>query len=135
MSEFGDAIENASPNSLIYFDLNVRPSLWSDKNDLIAFLPRLASLITILSLSRSDDEKLFGKRDAEEILSYYVSLGFKHCILRDGSNDVIISKDGESIRVPVEKAETVIDATGAGDAFNGGYIYGMLNGHNTLESA
>ncbi|HET9136604.1 MAG TPA: sugar kinase [Candidatus Kapabacteria bacterium] len=128
-------LESAGTGSLVYFDLNVRESLWSDLNELVLLLRRLGSTITILSLSRSDDEKLFGHRDIDTILSCYQDLGFKHCILRDGADDVHIMTGTKIETVSVEAATTVVDATGAGDAFNAGYIYGLLNNFETIHCA
>jgi 2-dehydro-3-deoxygluconokinase len=128
-------LESAGTGSLIYFDLNVRESLWSDLNELVMLLRRIASTVTILSLSRSDDEKLFGQRDTATILACYQDLGFKHCILRDGAEDVHIMTGTKIETVSVEAATNVVDATGAGDAFNAGYIYGLLNNFETIHCA
>ena len=122
-------------NSTIYFDLNVRSRLWTNKNDLINLLPDLASRIHILSLSRSDDKSLFGERTVRDITRSYEWLGFRHVILRDEANDVCLRIEGQTEFVPLEPVETVIDATGAGDAFNAGYLYGWLQGYDPIACA
>jgi|GEM_PF-1412447 len=54
-------------------------------------------------------------------------LGAKTVVITLGKNGCIISSDNEIKRVPTEKIK-VIDDTGAGDVFTGGFLYGVLEG-------
>ncbi len=118
----------------IYFDANVRESLWKDKERLRQWLVELAPIVDVLSISVSDDEKLFSKRPPAEILEYYVSLGYQTVILRNGADDVLLYANNSIDIIPIEKVNSVIDATGAGDAFNAGYICSMLKQYSPRES-
>ena len=114
------------PGQRIYFDANVRETLWKDKQRLRQWLVELAPIVDVLSISVSDDEKLFSKRAPKEILEFYISLGYQTVILRNGAEDVLLYANNSIDTIPVEKVSTVVDATGAGDAFNAGYICSML---------
>jgi len=46
----------------------------------------------------------------------------------------VYTPDGE-IRIPAAKAKQVVDPTGAGDAYRGGLISGLLRGKDIEESA
>lgn len=52
-----------------------------------------------------------------------------HSILTDGVNGTHVSTaEGDYFFFPAFKAESVVDSTGAGDAFRAGTIYGLSNG-------
>ncbi len=122
------------PEQLLYFDANVRESLWKDKQRLRQWLVELAPIVDVLSITVSDDEKLFPKRAPNKILEYYISLGYTTVIVRNGAEDVLLYANTVIETIPVEKLGTVIDATGAGDAFNAGYICSMLRQYSPKES-
>ncbi len=46
-----------------------------------------------------------------------------------GGEEVVLSKGGETVRVPVKKVVPV-DATGAGDQFAAGFLYGVATGQS-----
>ncbi len=57
-------------------------------------------------------------------------------VVKIGAQGAIACQAGEITYCPAYPIENVIDTTGAGDAFNGGFIYGYLNGYsldNTLR--
>jgi ribokinase len=54
-----------------------------------------------------------------------VKLGAKGCYVTDGKEDFLT----EAFRVKV------VDTTGAGDAFNAGFLYGLINGKRLLDCA
>ena len=46
----------------------------------------------------------------------------------------VVTKGG-TVTVPVAPADTVVDPTGAGDAFRGGLIKGLVQGHDVVRAA
>ena len=59
---------------------------------------------------------------------------FPHVVLTAGPRGAFIWWEGEEIHVPAFACEPR-DLTGAGDAFAGGFIYGITNGLSPAESA
>lgn len=55
-------------------------------------------------------------------------------IVKVGANGVIAWRDNELVRCPALPVERVIDTTGAGDAFDAGFIYGTMQGYSFLDS-
>jgi 2-dehydro-3-deoxygluconokinase len=120
--------------TIITFDTNFRKSLWNDVSALQNFIEHSAGFIEILFVSDSDDENIYGKRKAEEAVNYYANLGYKTVIYRQGADDVVVKTADNFFSVPTFKNIKVVDTTAAGDAFNAGFISGMINGR-TLEDS
>jgi 2-dehydro-3-deoxygluconokinase len=135
IESFVQLLSKKRRGTIVYFDVNVRLSLWKDVAILRDWIRRLAGLVDIISLSVSDDEKIFGTRSKKEILDWYLGKGYSKIILRDGVNDVVLHFDGKQHEVPVNVVSNIIDTTGAGDAFNAAFMYGFLSGKSPDESA
>jgi len=76
-------------------------------------------------------EKLTGlgyEEGAEEILG----MGVKIVVVKLGANGCYITDGRRRIRVPAYSVNPV-DTTGAGDAFNAGFLYGLLRGRDLEE--
>ncbi|MFC8683017.1 carbohydrate kinase family protein [Microbacterium ureisolvens] len=56
-------------------------------------------------------------------------------VVKRGAEPVVVSADGESVEVAVDRVDDVRDSTGAGDAFAAGYIVAALAGAGPTESA
>ncbi|MCK4717075.1 MAG: carbohydrate kinase family protein [Thermoplasmata archaeon] len=61
-----------------------------------------------------------GKREAEELLSYVPTL-----IVTRGKNGSSIYTAGEKLDIPIVPPDKVVDTTGAGDAYRGGFYAAM----------
>lgn len=55
-------------------------------------------------------------------------------IAKVGARGVIACQQGEMLHVPAYPIREVVDTTGAGDAFNGGFIYGILKGYPLAQA-
>ena len=121
--------------TILAFDLNIRKALWNDLDELVTLLRQLAPLIDILFITNEDDTILFGPRQASDALNDYVRRGFRQVVIRRGGLPTLVSSDGEQFEVPVPHVANIIDTTGAGDAFDAGYIAAMLRNHLSYESA
>ena len=69
---------------------------------------------------------------SQEELSQVVEIAV---VTRGGEGSTIYTAGKEPIQVQAAKVQEVLDPTGAGDAYRGGLIYGLLNGHSLQESA
>ncbi|MBJ6799149.1 carbohydrate kinase family protein [Geomonas propionica] len=48
---------------------------------------------------------------------------------------LLLSRDGESFHQPAYPVQQVVDTTGAGDAYHGGFLFGLARGLSLRESA
>ena len=55
-------------------------------------------------------------------------------IVKMGEHGVVACQHGQLTHCPAYPIEEVVDTTGAGDAFNGGFIYGIHKGYSLLDA-
>lgn len=71
-------------------------------------------------------------KQMETILGYghekLLDRGVKAIIETKGGSGSVIYETGKTTRIPARKVSKVIEATGAGDAYRAGLIYGILEG-------
>ncbi|MFS0781576.1 sugar kinase [Bacillus sp. 1P06AnD] len=132
------AIALAKKNGLIIsFDPNIRLKLWTAEEASKA-IKEILSDVDILLTGEEEAEILFGTSVPEEIISYCESFGISNIAIKQGDKGAIGFKDGEWIRIEPVIPSAVVDTVGAGDGFNCGYIYGILQGwtqERTMELA
>lgn len=121
------AIEFAKKNNvLVSMDPNIRLKLWSKeevKESLVSLLPSIDILLTGLD----EAEILFETSDPKEINAICNGYGISTVAIKLGENGSIGFRDGEYIEAAPVKAAKVVDTVGAGDGFDVGFVYGVLN--------
>lgn len=119
------------------FDTNLRPALWSSKEEMIKTVNHFASQAHIVLPGINEGEILMGSRDPEEIADFYLnqSSATHTAIIKLGADGAFIkTKDGLKTIVPGFKVEEVIDTVGAGDGFALGTITGLLDNLSIEEA-
>jgi 2-dehydro-3-deoxygluconokinase len=122
-------------DTMICYDLNIRPALWERPEELIELLAKLASVVDVLFVTNEDDRHLFGDRDGKLAVRDYRDRGFFYTIFRRGGEPTVVGYKQDIFEVPVPRVSHVVDTTGAGDAFNAGFIAAMLRKHPPYECA
>jgi len=130
------AIVKARDNGAkIAFDTNLRPALWSSPRVMASVLTAAASLCDIVLPTHSDEAPLFGDKSVEETAERYLELGVEEVVVKDGAKDALIATANERVKLAPPPASNVVDATGAGDSFNGAYLSARLNGQSIQDAA
>jgi 2-dehydro-3-deoxygluconokinase len=116
----------------VAFDSNYRPRLWNSV-DATRIACRSAIQCSDMGFPTIDDEcLLWGSASPEQVASHWTELGCKETIIKLGVDGCRLPS-GEIITP--EQPLTPIDTSGAGDAFNAGYIDARLKGVDQLNAA
>lgn len=107
-------------STTVAFDPNLRTALWpiDQAREAIHDTFRFCN-IALPSLE--DAQQLTGLTTPMEICEYYHRLGPTTVVLTLGKNGVYLSEDGNPTILEGQQVESV-DATGAGDCFNGAFL-------------
>lgn len=110
----------------ITYDPNYRASLWEDEEKAKRWMKSLIGYADVMKISDEEAHLLTPYSDPKEAAMYLISQGVKMVTMTLGADGVMIAhKDGVVI-VPGYKAK-VLDTTGAGDSFFGGFVSKLLN--------
>jgi 2-dehydro-3-deoxygluconokinase len=99
-----------------------------------AVIHATAPLVDIFLPSLEDVEQLTGLNDPDQLVDYYLGLGVKLIVLKLGKKGVMVATSKERHLVEGFRVDTV-DATGAGDTFDGAFVTQYLNGSSLVEAA
>lgn len=98
------------------------------------FLDLIAHHLDIVFANENEAKSLFQTDDVGEAIDGFAKLGKLAVMTRSEKGAVVIRGD-ERTEVPAAKAERVLDTTGAGDLFAGGFLYGFTQGRSMRECA
>ncbi len=109
-------------NCIVSYDPNYRASLWHNEADAIKGMRSILSYVDVIKISDEETELLTGEKDIYAASQILQDCGIKVVIITMGKDGAIVrTKDGV-IHSPAA-AEKVVDTTGAGDAFMGGFLW------------
>lgn len=118
----------------VAYDPNYRSQLWSI-NDAKETLEEIIDYIDIIFLNAINDaEKLYGISSPDKIIKHFWDKGISTVVVKLGKAGSTIGYNGEIIHIPA-CVTTVVDTTGAGDAYNGAFLHGVAAGYTPFESA
>ncbi|WLD93337.1 sugar kinase [Alkalihalobacillus sp. AL-G] len=121
------AIKLAKENGvLVSLDPNIRLKLWNKqeaREALLEFLPYVDVLLTGVE----EAEILFRVNDPKEIIEKAKTFGVSHVAIKQGDKGSCGYSNGQYVEAPPVKVNKVVDTVGAGDGFDSGFIYGLLN--------
>ena len=115
----------------VAFDGNYRPRLWADAATARHWRDR-AIAVSDMGLPTLADEVEMGEADdAVDAAARWGAGEGREVIVKLGGDGCLI--DGTII--PIPRMVDVIDSSGAGDAFNGGYLHARLSGASPQDAA
>ena len=112
----------------VAFDPNHRPRLWRDDDEAREVLTSFSRLVDCALPSFSDEAALFGDVSPMASASRFASLGVEEIVVKDGPNAALSVTPGSTEWIEPCPVGQPLDTTGAGDAFNGAYLAGRLQG-------
>lgn len=115
----------------VAFDGNYRPRLWSDATTACLWRDRAIALCDIGLPTLADEVEMGEADDAADAAARWGAGDGREIVVKLGGDGCLV--EGEL--VPIPQKLTVIDSSGAGDAFNGGYLHARLAGATSKEAA
>lgn len=88
----------------------------------------------IILINDSEAELLSGQMSLEKAAEIILKLGPEKVIIKKGSKGCVLFSDKNVISVGIFPVKNVVDTTGAGDTFGGGYVTGLASGLGETES-
>lgn len=116
----------------VAFDGNYRPRLWPSSAAACAARDAAIACASIGLPTLEDEILLAGPTKAAEVAAYWQSLGCAETVVKTGADGCQLP-DGTLL--PPGAVLQPVDTSGAGDAFNAGYLAARLNGQSPEAAA
>jgi len=150
---FNPSIHTSNKNASWLFLANIHPSLqlsvleqctnaplvvtdtmnlWIDSTP--EELKKIISKTNILLINESELHLLTKEQNVDKSIKEVLSMGPEKVIVKFGSKGAKCFSENENIAVGVYPIKKVIDPTGAGDVFGGGFISGLVDGLSIKEA-
>ena len=150
---FNPSIHTSNKNASWLFLANIHPSLqlsvleqctnsplvvtdtmnlWIDSTP--KELKKIISKTNILLINESELHLLTKEQNVDKSIKEVLSMGPEKVIVKFGSKGAKCFSENENIAVGVYPVKKVIDPTGAGDVFGGGFISGLVDGLSVKEA-
>jgi 2-dehydro-3-deoxygluconokinase len=118
----------------VIFDNNYRPALWSSAQEYVHACEQVLPLTDVFLPSLDDVMLSLNIQDKAEAMAWIETQRVSEVVISDGVAPLTLIIEGESSQVDVTPAKQVVDTTGAGDGFNGGYLAARLAGISPLQA-
>jgi sugar/nucleoside kinase (ribokinase family) len=96
---------------------------------------RILELVNIYKSSQAEIEAVTNQSDLNVAIKAIHDYGVKTVIVSLGIKGAVLSVEGNLYNIPAYKSEKIVDPTGAGDAFIGGFLVEYINDANYLRCA
>ncbi|MEO6092062.1 MAG: sugar kinase [Novosphingobium sp.] len=116
----------------VAFDGNYRPALWPSVAEARAARDAAIAASDIGLPTLEDETALSGEADADSVAAHWIGLGCGETLVKLGAEGCRLP-DGTT--VAPERTLAPVDTSGAGDAFNAGYLGARLSGADVTEAA
>lgn len=111
---------------MLSFDPNIRKKLWGNE-DYCELLRKLVQKSQIVMLGREEGQILYGTEEPEKLIELLRKFQIDKIAVKDGSNGAWVADQRNCLHIPAFPCRPV-DPVGAGDAFNSGFLAGILEG-------
>jgi 5-dehydro-2-deoxygluconokinase len=114
-----------SPHTIL--DLDYRPALWPDVETSRQLSRQAIELSTVVIGNLDECEMALATRDPETAAAVLLDFGVELAVIKLGGDGVYLAKPGKRWTIPPLPVD-VVSGLGAGDAFGGALIHGLLSG-------
>jgi len=115
---------------MISYDPNYRAPLWDSKEIAVEGMRSVLSFVDVMKLSDEETELLTGKANPKEAAETLLEKGISVVAVTLGADGALVSTKEGCVTVSGYQAN-VVDTTGAGDSFWGGFLHKLLESGKT----
>ncbi len=126
------AAEVRAAGGKVAFDSNYRRRLWESEDAARAWRDRAIGMADFGLPTLEDDRQLHTGATAEEIAAHWVTYGADEVLVKLGEDGCLLPS-GEIVAPPARLVP--LDTSGAGDAFDAGYLAARMRGLEPKEAA
>lgn len=112
----------------VSFDPNIRPNLWSSVDEVHTTIPRFLEATDIALPSFDDERAHWGDVSPDATIARFASTGVSEIVVKNGAGPMSALSEGNKFVVETPAVSGIRDTSGAGDAFNAGYLAARLIG-------
>ncbi len=120
--------EARARGAIVSFDPNIRPRLWSHPEEIRDTVTRMLAINDIALPSFDDEAAHWQDASPDATISRMAGAGVREVVVKNGAAPVVVFWDGQRSQVETPVVDRIRDTTGAGDAFNAGYLAARLIG-------
>jgi len=113
-------------------DLDYRPSFWSSADAARAAAQEAISMCTIAIGNIAECQVALGISDPQEAATELLKRGVRIAIVKMGGDGVLLATQNERLIIAPRSIKLVC-GLGAGDAFGGAFVHGLLSGWGLQE--
>lgn len=114
-------------NVMISFDPNIRLKLW-DKERAKEVLSEFLPYVDIMLTGVEEAELLLGTKNPQEVIDKCKQQGISYVAIKQGDKGSIGYHNDQTVEAPSVPPRKVVDTVGAGDGYDAGFVYGVLQG-------
>ncbi len=111
------------------FPLTAREPPW------IGIIKPMIPYIDILMVDENEAINLTGKENIKDAAEMLFNEGFRTIAIKLGAKGVLIKDEKHLEKIPAIPPKEFIDSIGAGDSFDAGFLQGLLEGRDIVNSA
>jgi 2-dehydro-3-deoxygluconokinase len=131
---FGALAAARNTGTVVSFDPNFRPRLWSSLEEVRAVALQMLALTDIALPSFDDEAMVWGDATPAATWARMRTAGVAEVVVKNGAGAVSFGNAGGSQTLATPQVADVRDTTGAGDGFNAGYLAARLMGKGPTDA-
>lgn len=108
-------------------DLDYRPMFWDDPAEASVQVSSALAHVTVAVGNREECEVAVGETEPQRAADALLDRGLELAVVKQGPKGVLAATADERVEVPPFPVE-VVNGLGAGDAFGGALVHGLLSG-------
>lgn len=118
----------------VSFDPNIRPRLWADRDEMRVWIDRAAEISSRAFPTFPDEAELFADSEPAATAARYRHHGVEEVVVKNGEHPCFAEVANTSESVAAQQVDELVDTTGAGDSFNGGFLAARCSGATLAEA-